>query len=256
MVVAEDLELGIEVEVKVNESAKGSCGMSRWHRLQRVVDLVLVTPADISLKHDLAKASAASQQQRRIWVADSQEMWSKATDEPFDEDLEDSSSDERVEETSNGIVDVPKGADADLHAQNNEDWDQGAEHCSRPDGYDLVAEGVCELRIHDLAVGKGDWEGTAWGWVGFIDAETYGAHGSHGQEVDPCHLEPKSHVRSLSSRGEEVNTPLSKAGSTIEVAGVYVVRFTGSLAALLVTHRVAIGAVGGIAIAGGVLSTS
>ena len=70
VVVAEDLEFGIEVEVEVDESTKGSSGMSRWHRFQRVIDLVLVTPTNISLKHDLAKASAASQQQRRIWVAD------------------------------------------------------------------------------------------------------------------------------------------------------------------------------------------
>ena len=74
-------------------------------------------------------------------------MWSKATDEPFNEDLEDSSSNERVEKTNDGIVDVPKRADANLHAQNNEDWDQGAEHCGSPDRDDLVAERVGELRV-------------------------------------------------------------------------------------------------------------
>ena len=67
-------------------------------------------------------------------------------------------------------------------------------------------------------------------------------------------------LRAMSDRrhvGEKrSNAPLSKAGSAVEVARVDIVRLTGSLAALLVTHGIAIRAGGGIAISGGLLGTS
>ena len=48
-------------------------------------------------------------------------MWSQASDEPFEEDLEDGGCDEAVEKTDDTVVHIPEGADADLHDQNEED---------------------------------------------------------------------------------------------------------------------------------------
>lgn len=48
-------------------------------------------------------------------------MRSQATNEPFQEDLKDGSSDEAVEQAENSIVDIPEGANADLHEKEEED---------------------------------------------------------------------------------------------------------------------------------------
>jgi len=61
-------------------------------------------------------------------------MGSQSTNEPFQENLEDSSRDERVKNTDSCIVDIPEAADADLaeeeYDKRHEESDQG---CS-PDG--------------------------------------------------------------------------------------------------------------------------
>lgn len=43
---------------------------------------------------------------------------------PLDEYLEDSCTDESVQKTKNSVVDIPEGADAELHQQENEDGNQ------------------------------------------------------------------------------------------------------------------------------------
>lgn len=43
---------------------------------------------------------------------------------PLDEDLEDSCTDESVQQAKNSVVDIPEGADAELHQEENEDGNQ------------------------------------------------------------------------------------------------------------------------------------
>ena len=59
----------------------------------------------------------------------------------------------------------------DWEADEDEDGDEGREQRGRPDGDDLLAEGVRELGVDDLAVGEGDGEGAGWCRVGFVDLE-------------------------------------------------------------------------------------
>lgn len=47
VVVGEDLELGIEVEIQVNEACECRSRVTTGHRLQAVVDLVLVAGANL-----------------------------------------------------------------------------------------------------------------------------------------------------------------------------------------------------------------
>lgn len=58
---------------------------------------------------------------------------------PLDEDLEDSCTDESVQQAKNSVVDIPEGADAELHQQENEDGNQRSEQGSGPNWDDLVA---------------------------------------------------------------------------------------------------------------------
>lgn len=53
MVVGEYFEFGVEVEVQEDEACK-CCGcVTRWHGLEAVVDLLFVSRADATVKHDL-----------------------------------------------------------------------------------------------------------------------------------------------------------------------------------------------------------
>lgn len=128
VVVGKDLELGIEVEVQVHEPTKGGGGVTRGEGFQAVVDGVWVAGADVAREHDLLEASAVVLvlDEGDVGLADGEEVGAQAANEPLEEDLEDSSADERVQNTDDGIVGVPEGADADLHAENDEDGDQHA----------------------------------------------------------------------------------------------------------------------------------
>lgn len=167
VVVGEDLELGVEVKSEEDEAGESSGGVTRRHRLERIIDLVLVAGADIlcvvNLPEPLCGVSVLGNtgvgSTRDVGLADRQEVRAQAADEPLDEDLEDSCRDQGVEKTEDAIVDVPEGADADLHAQDDEDGDHGGEEGGEPDGNDFLAHGVGELRVDDLAVGEGDGEG-------------------------------------------------------------------------------------------------
>ena len=85
---------------------------------------------------------------------------SKKWIQPFEKDLEDGSGDEGVEEPDGSIIDVPEGADPDLHDQEDGDGDERGEECGGPDGNDLVAHRVGELRVDDFAVLEVDGEGS------------------------------------------------------------------------------------------------
>ena len=85
-------------------------------------------------------------------------MRAEATDEAFEHDLEDGGCDEGVEESEHGVVDVPEGADADLHQEDDDDGDEGGEHGCCPDWDDFFTKGIGELGVDDVAVGKSNGE--------------------------------------------------------------------------------------------------
>jgi hypothetical protein len=135
--------------------------VTRWKGFERIVDLVLITGADRTVIHDLSEAVASFLRcdGGDVGLADGEEVRTETTDQPFEENLEDGSGDERVEESDDCIVGIPERANADLADENDDDGDESAEKCSEPDGDDLFAYWVCELRVYDFTVLEVDGEG-------------------------------------------------------------------------------------------------
>lgn len=231
MVVTEDLEFRIQVEVQIQKSRERSCAVARWHALEGVVDFVAVTAADAAVEHQSLESRADD---GWVGVADGEEVWAQTADEPFDEDLEDGGADDGVKQTDNSVVGVPEGADADLHAENDEDRDEGSEKSSRPDGDDVVAKGVGKFRVHNIAVAKGNGEGARRSWMGFVDTEANGAHDHKCEKVDPSEFQP-----------------LPEGGASVVVPAVNVEQ-SAFLAFLLAVGHVLVGAVSTAATLGAV----
>ena len=85
--------------------------MAAGKAFERVVNRVRVTRADGAVVVDLLQSGA--ELGPIVWyngLAHGEEVRTKATNQPFEEDLEDSCSDQRVEKANDGVVDVPKGA--------------------------------------------------------------------------------------------------------------------------------------------------
>lgn len=114
------------------------------------------------------------------------EMGAQAADEPLEKDLEYGGGDQGIEQTDGGIVDVPEAADSDLHDEKHSNWDQSGKQCSSPDRDNLMAQWVCKLRVHDLAVLEVNRKRTRGGGLGFVDSEADCAHADHGQDVGPA----------------------------------------------------------------------
>lgn len=180
VVVSEDLELGIEVEVEEDEAREGGGGVARREGLEAVVDLVAVAGADGVRVHDLLVARAGVGAGGDLGLADSEEVRAKAPDQPLNEYLEDGGGDERVEEPDDGVVDVPEGADANLHTEDDEDWNQSCHQRGGVDGNDVLAEGVGEFGVDNLAVAEVDGEGSSRRWVRFVDLD--GVSGCYGMD--------------------------------------------------------------------------
>ena len=79
--------------------------MSRRHRLERVVDLLRITSANLTRVIELVESggiirraldASAVSSQADVGLADVKEVRAKTSDEKFDKDLEDSSPDQRV----------------------------------------------------------------------------------------------------------------------------------------------------------------
>jgi hypothetical protein len=163
VVVGKDLELGVEVERQVDKASKSSGGVTTGKGLEGVVDLLLVAGADVAGVVNLLEARAVVAlvaSQADVGLADGEEVGAQTTDEPLEEDLEDGGGDERVEQTNGGVVDVPEGADANLHDEEDDNGDDAGEERGEPDGDDFVAEGEAELGEDDLAVLEGDGKGS------------------------------------------------------------------------------------------------
>jgi hypothetical protein len=211
VVVGEDLELGVEVQVQVDKASESSSGVTTGHGLKSIVDLGLVTSADIGgeveLEITLVVVSAHGSSTLHVRLADDEEMRSETTDEPLNEDLEDSGGDKRVEKTDGSVVEVPEAADADLHHSEDEDGDQSSKHGGSPDGNDLASEGVSILGPDNFTVVEGNREGSHRCRLGEVDTEANSTHDSHGDNVEPCMLDPLSE-RGLARHGKRIMVSL------------------------------------------------
>lgn len=191
VVVAEHLHLRVQVEEEVQEPRPRSGAVARRHGFKRVVNLVDVASANVALEHDSPEAlTALGGDLGRVRVADGEEVRSETANQPFDKDLEDCGTDEGVEKTDDGVVAVPEGPNAGLHAEDDENRDQRGQEGREPDGHDFMAQRVGELRVDNLSVSECDWEGSAWSRLRFVDSQTNGTHGRHGEQVQPCEFQP------------------------------------------------------------------
>lgn len=184
MVVGKDLEFGVEVEVQVDEASKGRRGVAAGHALQAVVDLLAVAGADVGSEVDVLETTDAvrgSPDKRRVGLAHVEEVRAQTANEPLDEDLEDGGRDQAVENTEAGVVEVPEGAHANLHDQEEEDGDERGEKRGRPDGNDFLAKRIGELGVYDLAVREGDGEGA--GGSGWGEVDLGGGQWGLGEKV-------------------------------------------------------------------------
>lgn len=110
------------------------------------------------------------------------------TNEPLQENLEDSCANNGVEETEDRIVQIPKATDANRAAEEDEDRDKYGEHGSSPDrylrqkiqsmshirraaglAYNLVTQWIGEFGVDDFAILKSYRERAAWGRIGIVD---------------------------------------------------------------------------------------
>lgn len=98
-------------------------------------------------------------------------MRTQATNQPLDKDLEDGSCDERVKQPDDGVVDIPEGADADLHDQEDGDGHEGCQQSGGPDGNNLISQRIAKLGEDNLAVGEGDGKGSGRGGICFVDLD-------------------------------------------------------------------------------------
>lgn len=163
MIVGEDLELGVEIQVEVDETCECRSRVATWESLKAVVNLVWVARTNFLGIVQLQVAFLVVTlviRQADIWLADIQEVWTQASDKPLDEDLENGGRDERVQETNNSIVEVPEGANSDLHQEKDEDGDQARQQGGGPDGDDFISQRIRKLGVHDLAIGKCDGKGS------------------------------------------------------------------------------------------------
>lgn len=147
VVVREDFQLGVEVQVQKNEASEGGSGVTAGHGLETVVDLLSVSSTNLAGVVDVLKASRTVAGlgntgvvgQCNVWPAYREEVWSKPTDQPLHEDLKHSCPNERIEKPKDRVVAVPERSNAELHAEEDEDGDEGSEKSGSPDGDDFIA---------------------------------------------------------------------------------------------------------------------
>jgi hypothetical protein len=146
-------------------------------------------------------------------LAGSEEVGAKTSDEPLDEDLEDSSGDEGVEESNGSVIDIPEATSADLDDEEDGEGDEECHQGGSPDRHDLIAHGVRELGVDNLAILEDNYstladtrcdmmkivehtgKATARCWVSHVDSKANGAHDSHSHDVEPSSLDPLSKAR-------------------------------------------------------------
>lgn len=208
VMVGKDLQLGVEVQVQVDETSERSRGVAGRHRLKTVVDLFPVTCADATVEHDLTVpicdvaigatgfdtvvvgADSVKDVGRDDRLADGKEVRTKTSNEPLDEDLENSRGDQSVEKSDGSIVQVPEAASADLHDQEHSKGDEERHERGSPNGNNFVPHRVSELRVDNLSILEDDGEAAAWGWISEVYTETDSAHEGHGKDVEPGSLDP------------------------------------------------------------------
>lgn len=224
VVVGPDLELGVKVEIQEDEAAKSCGGMTAWERLYGVINLILVASADATVVHDRLVAIAGFGALRNHGLAHDEEVGTEAANQALEEDLENGGGDEGVQETDDGVVDVPEAANANLHDQDNGNRDHRSQESGKPNRHDFVAKRIGEFGIDNLTVLKQDGKGATGSGRGLVEAKllkrsvciaclylvftyTQDTHEDHGEDIAPGHLQPLPERRSLHSKSVLVNKP-------------------------------------------------
>jgi len=96
IVSGHELELGIEVERKEDESGKGGGGMSTGHRFDGIIDGFLVTSANFAGKVEALEACPYDSVWH-LWIADNEEVRPRSSDKALDDDLEECSGNQTLQ---------------------------------------------------------------------------------------------------------------------------------------------------------------
>lgn len=164
VVVGEDLELAVEVKRQEDKAGEGCSGVTRWHRLESIIDLLPVSCAVAGSVEQIEVAISICSTRCTItanwdgWLADSEEVRSETADQALDENLEYCGTYDGIQKAHDGIVEIPEAADTDCANEEDHDGDQHRHESGGPDWNDFVAKRVGELRIDDLTVLESDWE--------------------------------------------------------------------------------------------------
>jgi hypothetical protein len=98
MMVGEHLQLRIQVKIEKDETSKSGCGVTARKALERIINGVPIARANRTVIHDLPQCiSYLDAVVGNYWPANCQEVGTRATIKPFEEDLEDCSHDRGVE---------------------------------------------------------------------------------------------------------------------------------------------------------------
>jgi hypothetical protein len=79
-------------------------------------------------------------------------MRSEATNEPFDDDLEQRGCDKALENTHHGSEKIIHASSTNLEKDDEDEGRQERDKCRQPDWDDLFTEWIRELRIDDFPV--------------------------------------------------------------------------------------------------------
>lgn len=114
VIVGENLQLGVQVQVKEDKASKSSSRMAAGHALEGIINLIRITGANLPGEVDavvpdpVQSVVAKTLELGDIRLADVEEMGTQTADQPLDEDLEDGGGDQAVEEANDAVVEVPK----------------------------------------------------------------------------------------------------------------------------------------------------
>lgn len=81
----------------------------------------------------------------------------QTSNEPLDENLEDSCNNQGIKQTDSRVVDVPKRTYSDLADEEDSKWNEERHEGSSPYRDDLVAKRVSKLWIDDFSITERDW---------------------------------------------------------------------------------------------------
>jgi hypothetical protein len=129
---------------------------------------------------------ASTRDETEVRLTNAQEMRTQATNEPFQEDLENGSGDYGVEQTNNlipsqlvfywarfgttyCIIQVPETTYSNLNDKEDRKRYQYRQKSSGPNGDDFLSKRICKFRIDNFSISEGNRERPSWCGVSKVD---------------------------------------------------------------------------------------